>query len=154
MIARPGPASVNDVKHLLRQAERLVQRLVQRLVPGRYLAASGVALAFDMGSFLALLALGMPPAPASALSYSLGIVVHWFISSRAVFTAGVAARGPGRTRQKALFVASALVGLALTAGVVGLGSALGLDPRLAKIAAVGVSFAATWLLRARIVFAA
>ncbi len=106
-----------------------------------------------MACFLALLATGMPAALASAQSYSLGIAVHWFVSSRAVFVDGVAARGPARTRQKALFVASALVGLALTAGVVGLGSALGLEPLLAKIAAVGVSFVATWLLRARVVFA-
>lgn len=133
---------------------RLLSHAAERLVPARYLGASAVALGFDMASFLVLLAAGISAAPASALSYSLGIVVHWFISSRAVFTAGVAERGPARTRQKALFVASALVGLALTAGTVGLGSALGLDPRLAKIAAVGISFAATWLLRVRIVFAA
>lgn len=137
---------IHDLRRFLRHA-------AESLVPGRYLAASVVALAFDMGSFLVLLAAGLPPAPASALSYSLGIVVHWFISSRAVFVAGVAERGPERTRQKALFVASALVGLALTAAVVGIGSALGLDPRLAKLAAVGISFAATWLLRARVVFA-
>ena len=138
----------------MRELRRHLRHAADRLVPGRYLLASAVALGFDMGSFLVLLALGLAAAPAAALSYSLGIVVHWFISSRAVFTAGVAERGPARTRQKALFVASALVGLALTAGVVGLGSALGLDPRLAKLAAVGVSFTATWLLRARIVFAA
>ena len=138
---------MNALRHFLRQA-------ANRLVPGRYLAASVVALGFDMASFLMLLALGIAAAPASALSYSLGIVVHWFISSRAVFTAGVAERGPARTRQKALFVASALVGLALTAGIVGLGSAVGIDPRIAKLAAVGVSFVATWLLRARVVFAA
>lgn len=130
-----------------------LRRAADRLVPARYLAASVVALGFDMASFLVLLATGMPAAPASALSYTLGIGVHWFISSRAVFAAGVAERGPARTRQKALFVASALVGLALTAGMVGMGDALGLDPRLAKIAAVGVSFVVTWLLRARIVFA-
>lgn len=130
-----------------------LRQFLRQAAPSRYLLASAVALGFDMGSFLVLLALGIAAAPASALSYSLGIVVHWFISSRAVFTAGVATRGPARTRQKALFVASALIGLALTAGVVGLGSALGLDPRLAKVAAVGVSFTATWLLRARIVFA-
>lgn len=126
---------------------------LRRAAPSRYLAASVVALGFDMASFLALLATGMAAAPAAALSYTLGIGVHWFISSRAVFVTGVAERGPARTRQKALFVVSALVGLALTAGVVGLGSAFGLDPRLAKVAAVGVSFVATWLLRACIVFA-
>ncbi len=126
---------------------------LRRAAPSRYIAASVVALGFDMACFLALLALGIAAAPAAALSYSLGILVHWFISSRAVFVDGVAERGPARTRQKALFVASALVGLALTAGIVGLGAALGIDPRLAKLAAVGVSFVATWLLRARIVFA-
>ena len=138
---------MNELKQLLRHA-------AERLVPGRYLAASVVALGFDMGSFMVLLAAGLAAAIASALSYSLGIVVHWFISSRAVFTSGVAERGPARTRQKALFVASALIGLALTAGIVGLGSAMGVNPLLAKVAAVGVSFVATWLLRARIVFAA
>ena len=138
----------------MNELKNLLGRAAERLVPGRYLAASVVALGFDMGSFLVLLALGIHAASASALSYSLGIVVHWFISSRAVFVSGVAERGPARVRQKALFVASALVGLALTAAIVGLGSALGVDPRLAKIAAVGVSFVATWLLRARIVFAA
>lgn len=134
--------AVEELKRLLRQA-----------APSRYLAASVVALGFDMGSFLMLLAIGMPAAPASALSYSLGIVIHWLISSRAVFVGALADRGPARTRQKALFVASALVGLALTAGIVGIGAAIGVDPRLAKIAAVGVSFVATWLLRARVVFA-
>jgi putative flippase GtrA len=131
-----------------------LRRFLRHAAPSRYLGASVVALGFDMGGFLLLLAAGAPAAPAAALSYSLGIVVHWLISSRAVFAAGVASRGPARTRQKALFVASALVGLALTAGVVGLGSALRLDPRLAKIAAVAVSFTATWLLRARLVFPA
>ena len=137
---------MDDFKRILRQA-------AERLVPGRYLGASAVALGFDMGSFMALLAIGVAAAPASALSYLLGILVHWFISSRAVFTAGVAERGPARTRQKALFVGSALIGLALTAGIVGLGDALGVPPLLAKTAAVGVSFVATWLLRARVVFA-
>ena len=118
----------------------------------RYGCTSVAALAVDMGTFLALLALGMAAAPASALGYSLGIVTHWLISSRAVFIGRVAPRGPDRTRQKALFVGSALVGLALTIAIVGAGEMAGFDPRLAKLAAIAVSFAATWLLRSRIVF--
>lgn len=136
------------------QLTQFIGHHAARMVPGRYLVASVVALGFDMGSFFVLLAAGLPAAPAATLSYSLGIAVHWLISSRAVFTAGVAQRGPARTRQKALFVGSALVGLALTAGIVGLGAALGAAPLVAKVAAVGVSFVATWLLRARIVFVA
>ena len=120
----------------------------------RYGLASVAALAVDMGTFLALLATGLPAAPASALGYSIGIVTHWLISSRAVFTGRVAERGPDRTRQKALFVGSALVGLALTTAIVGAGELVGLDPRLAKLVAIGASFAATWLLRSHVVFRA
>lgn len=120
----------------------------------RYLLASVGALAVDMGTFLALLALGLWPASASALSYGLGIGAHWLMSSRAVFTGRVAARGQGRNRQKALFVGSALVGLALTTAIVWAGDAAGFDPRAAKLVAVAVSFAATWLLRSRVVFRA
>ena len=118
----------------------------------RYLIASVGALAVDMGAFLALLALGTAPVGASAISYTLGIAAHWLMSSRAVFTDTVAARGAARNRQKALFVGSALAGLAITTLVVWAGDSAGMDPRLAKLAAIVVSFTATWLLRAKLVF--
>lgn len=132
-----------------------MQALLLRLIDwrfSRYLLASIGALAVDMGAFLALLAMGVWPAGASAMGYSLGIVAHWLLSSRAVFTGHVADRGPARMRQKALFVISALVGLGLTTGIVWAGDTAGIDPRLAKLAAIGVSFLATWLLRSRVVF--
>lgn len=118
----------------------------------RYVLASVGALAVDVGSFLALLALGIAAAPASAIGYSLGILAHWLMSSRAVFHDTVAERGMARTRQKALFVISALLGLALTTAIVGAADWSGLDPRLAKGAAIIVSFLVTWLIRSRIVF--
>ena len=118
----------------------------------RYLLASVGSLAVDMGVFLVLLSLGMWAAGASALGYCLGIVAHWLLSSRAVFVGSVAERGAARTRQKALFVVYALVGLALTTAIVWAGDVSGFDPRLAKLVAVAVSFAATWLLRSRVVF--
>lgn len=120
----------------------------------RYIAASALALGVDIGSFLALLAAGTPAAAAAASGYSLGIIAHWLISSRAVFTAGVAERGPERTRQKALFVVSALIGLGLTTAIVGLGGSAGLDPRLAKLIAIVASFVLTWLMREKVVFRA
>jgi putative flippase GtrA len=64
----------------------------------------------------------------------------------------VAVRGPLRTRQKALFVGSAMIGLALTIAIVGLADLSGIDPRLAKLVAIAVSFAVTWMLRSKIVF--
>lgn len=118
----------------------------------RYLAASVGALAVDVGAFLGLLALGAAGAPASAAGYSLGILAHWLMSSRAVFHDHVAESGHARTRQKALFVISALLGLALTTAIVGLGERAGIDPRAAKLVAIAISFMATWLVRSRIVF--
>jgi len=118
----------------------------------RYGIASVGALAVDMGLFLALLSIGMMAAIASAIGYSAGIVAHWILSSRKVFNDNVAERGAARTRQKALFVVSALIGLALTTVIVDLVTALHGDPRLAKLVAIVVSFTATWLLRKHLVF--
>jgi putative flippase GtrA len=120
-----------------------------------YLLASALALGSDAGLFLLLLDAGLAPVPASATGYCAGILVHWLISSRLVFADGAAARGTGELhRQKLLFVGSAVVGLAVTTAIVGGGSALGLDPRLAKLVAIIVSFQTTYLLRRHIVFRA
>ena len=90
--------------------------------------------------------------PASMAGYCAGLVVHWMISSRLVF-AEQALSGRERTRQKALFFVSTLIGLAITSLIVGLGTHLGLDPRLAKLVAVGISFQTTYMLRRSVVFA-
>lgn len=120
----------------------------------RYLLASVLALGVDMGTFLALLHFGTAAMLAATVGYSLGIVAHWLLSSRAVFTEGVAERGPERTRQKAMFVMSALLGLALTSLIVGSATHIGVDPRLAKLVAIGASFTLTWLLRKAVIFRA
>lgn len=118
----------------------------------RYLLASVGALAVDMGFFLALLAGGMWATGASAIAYCAGIAAHWLLSSRAVFVGNVAQRGRARTRQKGLFVVSALAGLAITTTIVWGGGQAGVDPRIAKLLAIGLSFAATWMLRSKVVF--
>ena len=120
----------------------------------RYLLASIGALAVDMGSFLMLLSAGLAAAAASAVGYSLGILAHWLLSSRTVFFDTVAERGRARNAQKAGFVGSALLGLLLTTLIVGAGDAAGMDPRLAKLVAIAISFIATWLVRSRFVFRA
>ena len=120
----------------------------------RYLLASIGALAVDMGSFLGLMAVGLAATPASAAGYSLGILAHWLLSSRAVFTDRVAQSGIARTRQKVLFVVSALAGLALTTGIVASTQALSIDPRAGKLVAIVLSFALTWWLRNVVVFRA
>lgn len=119
----------------------------------RYLFASVVALAADTGLFILLFHGGIAAMLASAIGYITGIAVHWLVSSRAVFVDSTAARGTGeRNQQKAMFVASALVGLVLTIAIVGAGEAIGIDPRLAKIVAIVVSFQATYMLRRHVVF--
>jgi putative flippase GtrA len=119
----------------------------------RYLGASVFALAADIGLFLLLLGAGLLAPAASAVSYCVGIGAHWLVSSRLVFAAGAAPGGSDRWRQKFLFLISAFVGLALTVAIVAGGEAAGVDPRLAKLVAVGVSFVATYILRKTIVFA-
>jgi putative flippase GtrA len=118
-----------------------------------YGLASIVSLGADMGLFMVLIRLGVPPVSASATGYGLGILVHWLVSSRIVFAASAAPSGRARTRQKALFLASALVGLLLTMAIVALGALLGLLPIVAKLIAVAVSFQATYVLRKAVVFA-
>lgn len=118
----------------------------------RYVAVSAGALAVDMGIYLAALHAGIAATLGAAIGYLCGVVVHWILSSRLVFD-DVAKRGRARTKQKALFLTSAFVGLALTVAIVALATQLALDPRLAKLAAIAISFNATYLMRRTIVFA-
>jgi putative flippase GtrA len=126
---------------------------MRSLVYLRYIVASAGALGLDMALFVAALALGASPVTAAAAGYGAGIGAHWLLSSRAVFTGRLAEKGKARRQQQALFLASALVGLAMTMGIVGIGSLLGADPRLAKLAAIVVSFQTTYILRRKVVFA-
>jgi putative flippase GtrA len=125
--------------------------LAWNITYARYMLASVAALGCDMLSFLVLLHFGIPPVPASMAGYSFGIAVHWLLSSRLVFTSR--SEGLQRHRQKLLFVGSALLGLAITGATVGMGHMLGLDPRIAKLGAIMISFQATYLLRRKLVFA-
>jgi putative flippase GtrA len=118
----------------------------------RYLSASVVALGADAGSFLALLHMGVAPASTAALGFVVGIVVNWVVSSRVLFADCVAETGPERRRQQVLFLVSALVGLVLTTAIVAAGASLMIDPRLAKLVAVGVSFVTTSGMRHVLVF--
>lgn len=133
---------------------RLLGTLFHAPVLARYLGASICALAADVGLFLLLLRAGVDAPAASAVGFSLGIAVHWYISSRLVFAETTAAAGADRWRQKGLFLLSAGVGMLLTVSIVTAGHLAGSDPRLAKLLAIGVSFATTYMIRRLFVFAA
>lgn len=120
----------------------------------RYVLVSVVALVADLTSFALLLHKGMGGAAAAATGYSIGIIIHWWLSSRAVFGAALAPTGTARLRQQCLFVVSALVGLGLTTGIVALALAVGLPAIAAKGCAVVVSFNAVYIVRRSMVFAA
>ncbi|MGE4429192.1 MAG: GtrA family protein [Sphingobium sp.] len=126
--------------------------ILWRVTYARYVMASALALGVDLGLFITLLNMGMPPVPASAAGYAFGLLIHWMASVRIVFTQQPMPFLSRRRRQKLLFVASALVGLAITGTIVGIGSHLGLDPRLAKLAAIAVAFQTTYILRRTVVF--
>lgn len=125
---------------------------LRSLTAFRYLLVSVGALAVDMGVFLAILNISGRAAAASAIGYSCGIITHWLLSSRKVFADRVASGGFDRTRQKAMFVISALIGLGLTVVIVWSADQMGFDPRLAKLLAIAASFFTTYLLRNHLVF--
>jgi putative flippase GtrA len=126
--------------------------LFRRRLWARYLMASVIALAADLACYWTLVKLHVAPAGAAALGYGLGILVHWLLSTRTVFAEGMNLEGAERVRGKALFVASALVGLCLTVGIVSVATTLGAHAALAKLIAILVSFQTTYLLRKRLVF--
>jgi putative flippase GtrA len=127
--------------------------LIGRVPPYlRYVAVSGGALGVDMGVYLLMLHTGVVAAIAAAVGYMCGVAVHWIMSSRFVFD-DVAQSGLARTKQKALFLTSAFLGLGITVAIVAMATHFGLDPRLAKLCAIAVSFQTTYLLRRNIVFA-
>ncbi len=112
----------------------------------RYLAASVAALVFDVTVFASLVFTGMVAMWASAVGYTAGIVVHWFVSSNFVFT-GKTRKGTGLQLQRLLFAGSALLGLAITVATISILSNAGLHPLPAKGVAVVISFVAVYAAR-------
>ncbi len=118
----------------------------QQFTLTRYLAASVVALLFDLSVFALGISLDFAPAFASAIGYCIGIVVHWLVSAQYVFV-GKRRDGVALQLQRALFAGSALVGLGITVGVVALSSVVGVSAIAAKGIAVAISFFAVYALR-------
>jgi len=120
--------------------------MLNRFSITRYLLASIVSLAFDVALFMVLVTLSVGAGIASAIGYSVGIIVHWLISSSFVFP-GKKREGAALQFQRLGFIATALLGLAITVGIVEWMTALGSLPVVAKGAAIFVSFFAVYITR-------
>lgn len=131
---------------------RLLAGRVLNLAPGRYLLVSFAALCADVSVFFVAMALDWGAVIASVAGYCAGIQLHWLLSSRWVFAGRMRASGAPRLGQQGLFIASALLGLALTTAVVAASQAAGMHPTAGKGMAIVGSFCLTYLLRSAIVF--
>ena len=119
----------------------------------RYVLISGLAFALDLTVFLQLMPLGVSPVLASVAGYLCGTQLHWLLSTRLVFAAGVRQDRAARRRQQMLFFASAAVGVTCNAGIVAASEALMIPLLIGKLAAIGASFVLVLVMRATIIFA-
>lgn len=120
--------------------------LWHRFTITRYLAASIIALAFDVALFSSLVAMAVDPTLASAAGYCAGIVIHWLVSANIVFT-GKTRDGAALHIQRALFAGSALVGLGITVVTVEILGRVGVHPIPSKGVAIAISFVAVYAMR-------
>ncbi|MET1046255.1 MAG: GtrA family protein [Hyphomicrobium sp.] len=125
-----------------------------RLVPqlSRYSAVSVVALATDIAIYSGLCELAVNAMAASIVGYAAGMLTHYLLSS--IFVFDIAHAQKSASRRFVEFSASGLLGLLLTATVIGvLTHHFAAPPIVAKAVAVIVSFFAVFLVRRSIVFA-
>jgi putative flippase GtrA len=117
----------------------------------RYTGVSLVSLAIDYGVFFALLSALALPVVASIAGYAVAFATNYKLSRRFVFGSDGAHKGERRLFGE--FMASGLLGIVLTAIVTALGVyALGLEPAIAKTAAVLICFVTLYVVRSRLVF--
>lgn len=115
---------------------------IARLMFARYLLASIIALSGDVALFLALSGAGAPSALSACSSYLTGMLIHWGLSIRFVFTCDRPSHG-----QRIAFVASALAGLLVTVAVVEAVIFLGFSHAAAKLVAIPISFGTVYAIR-------
>jgi putative flippase GtrA len=113
----------------------------------RYVLTGGSAAVVDAGGFVALLAAGLPAAPAATASFCIAAGVNYLLTSRFVFGAGLS-----RVRF-AKFLFFSIVGLGINVGItLVLIHAAALPPSMAKIGGIGFAFFANFAINAGLVF--
>lgn len=127
-----------------RRAER-----VRRLL--RYTGVNLVSLVVDYAVFLLLMAVLALPVTASVAGYAVAFTVNYKLSRWLVF----AGRGAHKSERRLFteFMATGLLGIALTAAVTAAGVHIfGVAPTIAKAAAMLICFVTLYLVRSRLVF--
>ena len=116
-----------------------------------YLAVSMIALGVDVGVLYALvLWTAMAKPLAGALAYAAGLVVHYELAVSKVF---VFRRYLGkRPIEFALYAITGAAGIAISAGIIWIGTWLDASLWASKAVAVAVSFVVTYLVRRRALF--
>jgi putative flippase GtrA len=157
MTVDQGPRRVRDggmpqmdfvaaLLHALRRSWHLMPQL------SRYVVVSGLALALDLAVFLALNRAFALPTLAGVVGYACGIVLHYHLSRRFVFTDAASKKSAHRLFGE--FFASGLIGLIVTAAVIALATGiLGVGPLPAKLIAIAASFLGVFVIRRSVVFA-
>lgn len=111
-----------------------------------YTAVSALAWLVDVAVlFFAAMQLNMPHYLAAATGYTVGLMVHYVLSVRYVF---VYRRMAGQWRTElVLYFLTGLLGIALSAGIVHVGSLFGLPLIVSKLIATGVTFVVVFAVR-------
>lgn len=117
----------------------------------RYTGVNVVSVAVDYTIFLSLMrAMGMPVL-ASTIGHAVAFSLNYVLSRKLVF--GTAGEHKGEQRLFAEFMATGLLGLAMTASVTAAGIyLLDFEPIVAKTVAMLITFVTLYLIRSRLVF--
>lgn len=117
----------------------------------KYTVASVIALATDFLIYLSLATGGFALTLAAIAGYSIGMMMHFVLSSRYVFETQKLDKTESRLFGE--FAISGAIGLVLTVTVVFIAEKVFLaTPFFAKLAAVAISFFAVYLVRRCLVF--
>lgn len=131
------------------QARSDLSARIRRLL--RYTGVNLVSLGLDYGIFLPLTDATGLPVLSSVVGYVVALILNYRLSRRYVF--GSDGSHKGEKRLFSQFLATAVLGVVLTASVTGLGVYwFGYSPAIAKTIAVLICFVVLYIVRSRLVF--
>ncbi|WP_081717771.1 GtrA family protein [Hyphomicrobium nitrativorans] len=148
MTPRDGGDAADEPKRETAQADDRAYRL-RRLL--RYTGVNVASVAVDYTIFLSLMKLIGMPVLASTIGHAVAFSLNYVLSRKLVF--GTAGEHKGEQRLFAEFMATGLLGLALTASVTAAGIYLmDFEPIVAKTVAMLITFVTLYIIRSRLVF--